>query len=68
MRVIKNKYHIRLETPNGAGYSIPTEVVRGIMNGEIEQKYSDACEFLNAEDRSVNLNVDKVRKFYEENV
>jgi len=68
LKVIKDKYHVKIETPNGARYSIPIEVIRGMMAGEIESKYENACEFLNAEDKGIDVNVDKIKKIFEENI
>lgn len=68
MKVIKSTYHIKIVTPNGAGYSLPIEVIKGIMDGEIESKYESACEFLNNEDKNAHLEVNDIKKAYEGNV
>lgn len=69
MNIIKDEYHIRLETNNGASYSIPIEVVKGIKNGDIDQgRYVLAGIFLNGEDKKANLGFEQVKQLFEENV
>jgi len=68
MKIIKSKYHIKIETPSGASYSLPIEVIKGIINGEIESKYESACEFLNIEDKQAGFKVNDIKKAYEGSV
>lgn len=65
IKTIKNEYTITVETPNGSGYTLPIEVVKGMRDGEIENKYMSACEFLNSEDKSINITQAGIKHLFE---
>ena len=61
-------YHFYLETNNGAGFSIPIEVVKGIQDGSIDdQKYYQAAEFLSGEGQEY-IDVETIKTMLEREI
>ena len=69
IKVTKDTTFLRLNTPNGASYALPIEIIKGIKSGELDSsRYYWACDFLVTEDPTCDLTLTQVQQLFEENV
>lgn len=69
IKVTKDITFIRLNTPNGASYALPIEIVKGIKSGELDSsRYDWAHNFLITEDPTCDVTLTQVQQLFEENV
>lgn len=66
MKVITDKFHVKVQAPNGAEFSIPKEVIIGIKSGELDDdRYYQAKDFLLAEQPTLELTIADIKALYE---
>lgn len=68
IKVIRSQLHVKLETKNGASYSFPVELIRGMKTGDIEDRYYQAYDFLVSEQPNLEINELDIKQLFEDNI